>query len=252
MITVNFNKIEVNTNTALGNHLFQYALCRLIAEKNGYNFYIPDENYIVKCFKDVYLGVKDGDIKYTYLDNPQQTYDQNIFNIPDFTNLQGHFQTEKYFEGNEEKIKSWLVIESSSEVDLILNKYPTDEYCYLHIRGGDYITNKTELNKDYYLRAMDTVRTKKLDIKFLIITDDVSFSSSLFPEIDVLSNSVVLDFKCLYFSKYFIMSNSSFSWWCAWLTDKVISVAPNNWLNFNQPWLGTHPIDVKSKKFTFI
>jgi hypothetical protein len=252
MITVSFNKISSETNIGLGNHLFQYALCRLIAEKNGYNFYIPDENYIVKCFKDVYLGIKDGDIKYLYLEDSQQRYDKNIFSIPDFTNLQGFFQTEKYFEGNEDLVKSWFKMESSPEVDLILDKYPVDEYCYIHIRGGDYIINKTDLNKDYYLRAMDMVKEKKSDIKFVIITDDVNFSKSLFPDIDVLSDSIVVDFKCIYFSKYFIMSNSSFSWWASWLTDKIISIGPNNWLNYNRPWLGSHPIDVKSEKFIFI
>jgi hypothetical protein len=252
MITVSFNKISSSTNIGLGNHLFQYALCRLIAEKNGYNFYIPDENYIVKCFNNIYLGVKDGDIKYNYLENNQQKYDESVFNIPDFTNLQGYFQTEKYFEGNEDKIKSWFNIESSPEVDLVLNKYPVNEYCYLHIRGGDYLINGNVLDKNYYLKAMDIVKEKKSDIKFIIITDDISFSNSLFPDIDVLSDNVVVDFKCVYFSEYFIMSNSSFSWWGGWLTDKVISIAPSNWLNYNKPSLGYHPIDIKTDKFIFI
>jgi hypothetical protein len=251
MITSNFNKIEVDTNVALGNHLFQYTLSRLISEKNGYNFYIPYENYIVKCFKDVYLGIKDGDIIYNYIENDPK-YDENIFNISDFTNLVGYFQTEKYFEGNEDKIKSWFVVESSPEVDFLFDKYPINEYCYIHIRGGDYITNGWNLNKDYYLRAMDVVKSKKSDIKFVIITDDVNFSNSLFPEIDILTNNVIIDFKCLYFSKYFIMSNSSFSWWCAWLSDKIISVAPKNWINYNNPGLGSHPIDIESRKFTII
>lgn len=252
MITVSFNEISSKTNIGLGNHLFQYALCRLIAEKNGYNFYIPHNNYIVKCFKDVDLGIKDGEIIYNYIETQNQQYDEQIFDIPDFTNLQGFFQTEKYFSGVESTIKKWFKVESSTEVDKILQKYPTEDYCYIHVRGGDYIINNTQLDKDYYSRAMEMVRIKNKNIKFVIITDDINFSYSLFPDVDILANDVITDFKCLYFSKYMILSNSSFSWWAAWLTDKVISIAPNKWLNYNQPHMGWHPIDVKSEKFIFI
>jgi hypothetical protein len=62
----------------------------------------------------------------------------------------------------------------------------------------------------------------------------------------------MVDFKLMYNSKYCILSNSTFSWWSSWLTEKEISIAPNNWLNYNNPELGFHPIDIKTDKFLYV
>ena len=35
MITINFNQVHVENDIALGNHLFQYAICRIVALKNN-------------------------------------------------------------------------------------------------------------------------------------------------------------------------------------------------------------------------
>jgi len=252
VITVNFNKITSQNNTALGNHLFQYVLCRLISERGGYNFYLTPENYIVKCFRDVENGVSDGEIQYEYIESFSQTYDSSIFNIRDFTNLVGYFQTEKYFLDDEDKIKSWLKVEIDTKTQEILDKYPPENYCYIHLRGGDYKINHILLPKTYFIEAMNLIKTKHVEISFVIITDDIEISKSYFPEIDALSNDVVTDFKSLYFSKYSIISNSSFSWWSSWLSDKIVTIAPEKWLNYNQPSMGWHPIDIKTSKFIYI
>jgi hypothetical protein len=259
MITVYFNQVlDVHlkmNNIALGNHMFQYALCRLVAEKNGYNFFIPYSGYLKECFPSIDLGIKDGDIKYKFDDHPEQIYNPNVFSIPDFTHLNGYFQTEKYFAGNEETIKSWFMVEMDDITKSVLEKYPVDKYCYVHVRGGDnkFGENNWLIPKEYYLKSFEKIKETNKDISFLIITDDVEFSKTYFPNIEVISNSIMVDFKCLYFSKYTIISASTFSWWAAWLTDKKIVLAPNKWLNYNKPendWF--FPKDVKSSKFIYL
>jgi hypothetical protein len=253
MITAYFNKIFVDTNIALGNHLFQYVLCRLIATKNNYNFFMPHESYLTKCFKNLDMGVKDGNIRHTFReDASKQTYNPNLFNIQDFTNLHGYFQTDKYYEGSEELIKSWFEVDIDDNCKEIINNYPIDNVCYIHIRGGDYKDAGWMLPKKYFEGAMDEVRKLKSDISFVIITDDVEVSKQMFPHIDVLSKDVATDFKLLYNSKYSIISNSTFSWWSSWLSDKEITVAPNNWLNYNEPNKGFYPLDIRTNKFIYI
>lgn len=254
MITVNFNIVTAEDNIALGNHMFQYAICRLIAEKNNYNFYIPYGHYLIKVFPNLNLGINDGKIINTYQEADTQKYNESIFDISDFTNLNGYYQTDKYFNKNEEKVKSWFSIEIDEKTNFILNKYPIDKYCYIHIRGGDYkIAGHSLLPKEYYQNAINKINESKNEKKsFLIITDDINLSKSYFPDIEAISNDVATDFKLLYFCKNIIMSNSSFSWWASWISDKEISIAPNNWLNYNRPELGFHPIDINSNKFTFI
>lgn len=262
MITSSFNKVSVETNIALGNHMFQYSISRLVALKNGCNFYVPYGEYISKCFPKIDLGVKDGETQHRYFEDVSvQRYNPNIFNNGDFTELVGYFQTEKYFDGNEDLVKSWFEIELDDNVKKNLDKYSTENYCFIHIRGGDNRLSADNwlMPKSYYSQAMEEVKKIKNDISFVIVTDDVELSKEYFPEIDVIEyndvatlDMLMADFKSLYYSKYCIISGSTLSWWAAWLSDKTITIAPNNWLNYNSPEKGFYPVDIKSKKFIYI
>ncbi len=270
MITVNFNRVFVENNIALGNHMFQYAVCRLVATKNNYNFFISYGDYISKCFPGIDLGVNDGKSKYTWIDdNMSQAYRSDIFNIPDFTDLHGFYQTDKYFQGNEELVKSWFPIDINDDsfsgtptVKSIAELFPVDDFCYMHIRGGDAKNDANWLMpRKYYSDAMAEVRKIKPDISFVIITDDIELSREYFPEITAIGyddsidsiSALMIDFRSLYNSKYCIISSSTFSWWASWLSDKIITVAPNNWLNYNKPTgSGFYPVDIKVDKFTYV
>ena len=107
--------IKINLQGRFGNQMFQYALVRIIAEKNNYNFTVTskeefiDENHISKFFPDLYLGKIDGELKYSlFEDSNVQKYNPDIFNIPDFTFLNGFFQSDLYFKSYDEKIKTWF------------------------------------------------------------------------------------------------------------------------------------------------
>jgi len=128
-----------------------------------------------------------------------------------------------------------------------------DKYCYIHLRGTDY-KNYTHwfLNSDYYYNSIKYVREQNPDISFLIITDDIEESKKIFPNFDCVSNEMMVDFNLLLNSKFLIISNSSFSWWAAWLKDKEVIVAPNNWINYNKPELGFYPKDIKTNEFYYI
>ena len=74
----------------------------------------------------------------------------------------------------------------------------------------------------------------------------------MFPDIDAITNEMMVDFKLIYYSEYAIISNSTFAWWAAWLRDRKSTISPSNWLNYNKPELGYHPIDIKTDKFIFV
>lgn len=246
----------------LGNQMFQYAVCRTIAEKNNYKFFISKENsghnQNISNYFDLDMGEYDGsNILYTYReDTLKQQFDANIFNIPDNTIINGYFQTDKYFYNNKDIIKTWFKIEKNNKVNLILNQYPIDDYCYIHFRGTDYKEwdgGKRFLPIKYFNDAIKLIKNYKNNIKFLIITDDIVSAKEYFSEYDVISNNMLDDFKLLYYSKYCIIPNSSFSWWASWLSDnKIITIAPNNWLNYQMPEQGFYPYDIKVDKFTYI
>jgi len=253
--------LTVELKGRLGNQMFQYAVCRTIAERNNYNFFVSrqnnGDNQNISNYFDVEMGSYDGSNFYNYYseDTLKQNFDPNLLNIPNNTILSGFFQTEKYFNDNN-KIKNWFKIISNDKVDALLSKYPIDKYCFIHFRGTDYKVwddGKRFLPITYFKNAIKLIKTIKNDIKFVVITDDVEGAKEYFVDHDVISNDMMDDFKLLYYSKYCIIPNSSFSWWAAWLSDnKTITVAPDNWLNYQMPEKGFYPADIKVDKFTYI
>jgi len=257
MITAFFNKLNegVPNNIGLGNHMFQYSLCRLVAHRNGYNFYIPHPGFLKIFFPHIDLGIKDGEIVNFFNDSEDQNYNPDVFNVSDFTHLIGYFQSEKYFRGYEDIVKSWFSFEMDDLTKSVLDKYPTDRYCYVHIRGGDNRYNGTDwlIPNDYYVKAFEKIRESKKDMLFVIVTDDIELSRQYFTDIDAISNNIMSDFKCLYYSKYSIISASTFSWWPAWLSEKKIVIAPKNWLNYNYGDKDYFfPADIKTEKFLYL
>ena len=239
--------------------MFQYSVCRTVAEKNGYDFFISKKenshNQNISNYFDLDMGTNCYNISSMFCEDHRiQKFDPNIFNISDFTMINGFYQTEKYFIDNEDNIKKWFGIKMDDLTQNLLSKYPIDEYCYIHFRGTDYKewdSGTRYLPKEYFNRAIDEIKKIKSDIKFLIITDDIEAASEYF-NYDIISNDMMVDFKLLYFSKYCILTNSTFCWWAAWLSEKEISIAPNNWLNYNIPQYGFYPVDIKTNKFKYI
>lgn len=250
MITVDLNKIHNDNNIALGNHLFQYVICRLVAEKNNYNFFIPYSGYLKDFFPNLELGVKDGEIINTFFeDTGHQQFNPEIFNLPNFTNLSGYFQTEKYFENYEYNVFEWFNMGDLPKLD--------ENLCLIHLRGGDNRTGPIAIQlgwllpKEYYEKAMAKIIEYNKDVIFKVITDDVELSKIYFPNLEIMSKNTIEDFKLLRSCKYSIISPSTFSWWARWLSNGI-TIAPNNWLNYNNPAKGFYPVDIKSKKFKYV
>jgi len=249
--------ITVELRGRLGNQMFQYGITRIIAEKNNYNFYLTKEKngngQNISDYFDLDMGINDGPIRNSYHENNNQVYDLNLFNISNFTCLNGFFQTEKYFLGHEEKLKKWFNITKTDIVNEILEKYPTNEYCYIHFRGGDYKDmGDWLLPKNYYETAINKIKEYDNNLKFLIITDDIDFANQFFNDIDIISNDMMVDFSLLYHSKFCIIPNSSFSWWASWLSDKEKIIAPLGWINYNKQDGSFWPSDIKTNKFIYV
>jgi hypothetical protein len=141
MITVNFNPLTDDKNIALGNHMFQYAVCRIVAEKNSYSFYIPHKSFISQCFENIDLGEKNGEILHNYIESADQTYDPNIFSVSDFTNLVGYFQTEKYFKHIEDEIREDFTFKDEILKPCKEMISSVENPLALHVRRTDYVSN---------------------------------------------------------------------------------------------------------------
>jgi hypothetical protein len=222
--------ITVTMHGRLGNHLWQYAVCRTIAEKKGYEFSIP------RNFDNIFdcdLGVEEKDIKNHFLYENcfdfVQRYDPNIFNIEDNTKLWGFFQTEKYILDNRENILKWFTLELTSEIEL------TENTCIINYRGGDYTSIPgVFLDKSYYLNSIEVMKNINPLMEFIVITDDVQNAENIFPDLKIYHKGIKEDFYLVSKAKYLIIANSTFSWWASWLNENAkLIIAPKYWLRPN-------------------
>lgn len=217
----------------LGNQMFQIAAAVGLAEKYGDKVAFPQWDY-AKYFN--------GD--FTPVDfNPNSVYVQNEFHynpIPykEDMAIQGYFQSEKFFGHCKKKIKSVFSFEdklkeNASEFNRYLCPDGENRICAIHVRRGDYLKypdHHPQQNLNYYKNAMQQMGNRI----FLLFSDDIDWCK----EQEVFSECVLFRGLDDWFSLAvmtdcddFIIANSSYSWWGAWLgsnpTKKVI--APKTW-----------------------
>lgn len=149
----------------------------------------------------------------------------------------GYFQTEKYFN---DKAFIYNLFEPSSIVRDKLKKYDSvinsGVTCSIHVRRGDYIKYQayhTVQPMDYFNQAIK--RVGDVD-QYIIFSDDIEWCKQNFKMENIFFVENERDYVEIFLQSmcnHNIISNSSFSWWGAWLNkhDNKIVVAPNKWFN---------------------
>jgi len=100
---------------------------------------------------------------------------------------------------------------------------------FLHIRRGDYFSwpsreSPAVLDKSWYLRAMDQIRSQVDKPLFLLLTDDSYYAEDCFgdqPDILISDNDQFVDLALMSLCSHGILSASSFAWWGAWFSRKA-------------------------------
>lgn len=253
----------------IGNQLFQYAAGLSKVKRNGgklildislfknyklHNFYldkfsIPELKIIKKniFFLIIERLVKKLKIKndYFYFEN------SNLFNEdfydPKYKYHYGYFQSYRYLEEIKHHLYKYYLPKQklTSKNNKLLKRIKQDESVMLHVRRGDYITDQKTFNNHgvcsitYYKKAISFLIKKNPKLVFYLFTNDpkwvlenickkfkikwILIDNITQPEIDLFLMS-----NC----KYFIIANSTFSWWSAYLSQsKKIVIAPKPWFN---------------------
>ena len=175
-------------------------------------------------------------------------YDEGFFNLPSNIYINGYWQSEKYFKD----IKSIILNDLSFKEPLeglnneISVKILSSNSVSIHIRRGDYVTNKiTHLTHgvcgiEYYINAINYISKHLEEPHFFIFSDEPDWAKTnlrtSFPISFVNHNSGQNDFedmRLLSLCRHHIIANSSFSWWGAWLcrNENKIVIAPQKWFN---------------------
>jgi len=160
--------------------------------------------------------------------------------------IEGYWQSYKYFEPYQDVIRSELTFRTapSEQNRRMIAEIESVEAVAVHVRRGDYLTNPNNASLgtcslDYYRKANTYINEHSTKPCFFIFTDDpewardnLTFFSGPTSVIDHnLGKDDFEDFRLITRCKHFIIANSSFSWWGAWLApfpDKII-IAPKVW-----------------------
>jgi hypothetical protein len=241
----------------LGNQMFQFASIKGIAQNRGYDMCIPDHdekfndgigNILRIELDDAFdIECQRGIIGSNVLQEQSFHFDETLFNeCPDNLSLYGFFQTEKYFKHIEDDIRKDFTFKKKiqDECKEIVEEVFDQNPIALHIRRGDFLINSANhhnLSIDWYEKAL-----KKFDPdrEVIIFSDDIFWASAqeLFkPDRFIISdgNSSYHDMFMMTQCSDFIIANSTFSWWGAWLANTGRVIAPSKWFGPNNAHLNT-------------
>jgi hypothetical protein len=171
-------------------------------------------------------------------------FDKSLLNLPDNVTLQGYFPSYKYFRGTEDFIRRDFTfnVEPDERNQKIIELISSSNSISVHLRRGDYISNKKTREKfglcnlTYYEKAVKYFAKMVKEPRFFIFTNDPDYAEDNlkinYPTKYVTHNSgrkSFEDMRLMSLCKHNIITNSSFSWWGAWLNrnpDKIV-IAPS-------------------------
>ena len=159
-------------------------------------------------------------------------FDEDVFNLKGDWILEGLFQSGKIF------IESKAFLNEAIKLRNPRYEDPNNYECVLNIREVEYKKHKDFiLPKSYWLNAMDYMKEKYSIKKFIAVTDDYDYCKYMFPDMEIISDSVKKCYQKIYFSKNIIISNSTFSYFPikSSLLEKMF-LAPYNWARFNSSY----------------
>ncbi len=246
-MTVAFN--HLGKLGQLGNQMFQYAATKGVASKLDVPFMIPNHRVLFDdgignkytillfdAFKLTSASLFGTLPTENYVQENGFSFNKDLFKIDKTENcsLYGFFQTEKYFKHIEKQIRKDFTFkdEIKDECDDLIKQFTNP--IALHIRRGDFIWNNKNhppLSLDYYKSALELFDS---DREVIIFSDDTEwckeqelFADDRFAVAE--GGDQFYDLCLMSMCDDFIIANSTFSWWGAWLANRGKVVAPKNW-----------------------
>jgi hypothetical protein len=236
-------------NGRLGNQMFMIANaysqaidhnCKFIAPKYSVNADVFE--YLDNIYKNIDFSINDiDDLKNdeSYV-NVGTTFDYSKMEIPKNKNIifNGYFQSEKFFLSNSLKIKKLFspTYEFIQKYHDIFPFLKNNDTIAINVRRGDYRYYPNEhpiISKEYIFKSLEYIPNNKTS-PIIVISDDIKWckeniniDNSFFAENMTSWEMLWLMSLC----KHFIISNSSFSWWGAFLGEKKNSMVlcPDIW-----------------------
>jgi hypothetical protein len=209
-----------------GNHLFQYALGRVLAGKHGvpllldaswfnaagwaevsHFLKLPIEARVVRRFSLASRALRNlaGKHRWQFLSCPflkekenDQSFDQRFLEAPSDCVLFGYFQTPRYFAGIADALREEFkaLIATAEAPDFRPRFLPgalsKPSSVAVHVRRGDYLHHAAfqVCDESYYRRAFEQMRALVPGARFFVFSDDPGWCRARFtaPDTEVIDS----------------------------------------------------------------
>ena len=150
----------------------------------------------------------------------------------------GFWQDERYFLKHRQAIRDALSPEVPGTLEEKVRAIRAEEVIGIHVRRHGY-GHMGLVKNAYYQRAIEEIRGRRGNIPVMVFTDDQSFCKYMFRNVENVIfqsrhdiDNPIGDFCMLSACRHFVIANSSFSWWAAWLGEGENSIvyAPEPWI----------------------
>lgn len=182
----------------------------------------------------------------TYIEDLGKGFDRRLVQANGDLYLDGFWQSELYFRSIRDLLLDEFTLKDApdSENSRLLSHISSCNAVCVHIRRGDYVSTASGQARhgvcslDYYRSALEYIRNRTANPAFFVFSDDPEWAISNFPKIETttfVSHNVgrndTEDLRLMMHCRHFIIANSTFSWWSAWLSRNPgkIVVAPKTW-----------------------
>lgn len=175
------------------------------------------------------------------------SFDSFSFNVKGLKRtylLDGFWQNNLYFNDVSELVRKSFIFNIPDNWD---NNYLRDivqgtDCVSIHVRRGDYLKKDFSdynviVSTDYYYQSIKVIKKNIKSPIFIVFSDDIDWCKSQFVGNEFIfvegnkGEYSYLDMYLMSLCKNNIISNSSFSWWAAWLNNNInkIVCAPSKW-----------------------
>lgn len=182
-------------------------------------------------------------LRYTGHEIAVSRFDPKVLELGPNAYLDGFWQSEKYFADIKDTIRKDFTLRSapSPEITALAEEIVSKRSVCVHVRRGDFVGNAGHevVGVEYYQRCVEEFAKRGQVEKVYVFSDDIAWCEKnlSFPYptqfVDkALSGErgeghMYLMSKCT----YFVICNSTFSWWGAWLSEQPgkVVIAPKIW-----------------------
>lgn len=175
------------------------------------------------------------------VEDREQGFDESLLEMPSCY-LKGFWQSERYFKSIERALRRELQPRRPlvPHINEQARRIAACNSVGIHARRGDLLTNPNHaaLEISYYDRALQVIEQRHPDARAFIFSDDPQWAAANLHTrlpVEIVSGrgpqTPFEDFSLLAACRHFVIANSTFSWWAAWLgahPDKTV-IAPLDW-----------------------